>query len=250
MQRICKAAILTLLTATTSLPVAGGEGAITRLADGRYLVELKGVTVALPEDDDPKILTTWFDVSGPPGSRPFHFYLRDLLRDPDQYVPQLRSAPWSSVYVGTSGIRPYQIIGVHVARGLNRVGIVSGGDADCEAWQADWARYRKVAIGLPADEYGWTRQDQARSPSGSLFIKFLDAGDREQSRYYPVHCDFTGACSLWACHDGFTQRITFYSSDKPKGEDYSVKEFDLQIASGKSVLERLLVNRSVDLSHP
>jgi hypothetical protein len=28
-----------------------------------------------------------------------------------------------------------------------------------------------------------------------------------------------------------------------------VKEFDQQIASGKSVLERLLVDRSVDLSH-
>ncbi|MCK1537476.1 MULTISPECIES: hypothetical protein [unclassified Bradyrhizobium] len=243
-----KTAVLAFLVAS-SISIARCEEAIKRASDVRYLVDLNGVTVALP-DEDPKDQQTGFYVASPPGKSPFHFYLNDLLRDPERLASRLRSAEWVSVSVGSSTNHPREIIGVSVVKGVNRASILSAVDTNCEAWQADWARYRKVAIGLPADEYGWTRQDQAGSPYGSMFIKFLDAGGREQSRYYPVHCNFAGGCSLWACHDRLTQRISFYSSNKPKGEDYSVKEFDRQIASGKTVLERLLVNRSVDLSHP
>jgi hypothetical protein len=82
-----------------------------------------------------------------------------------------------------------------------------------------------------------------------MFIRFLDEGDRRTSRYYAVHCGPSGACSTRACRDRLTAWIAFYSSDKPRGEDYSVRDFDEQIASGKSVLEHLLVDRSVDLSH-
>jgi hypothetical protein len=39
-------------------------------------------------------------------------------------------------------------------------------------------------------------------------------------------------------------------SNKPKGEDYSVKDFDQQIASGIKVLEHMLLGKPVDLSHP
>ena len=49
---------------------------------------------------------------------------------------------------------------------------------------------------------------------------------------------------------GLHRELHSIRRNKPNGEDYSVKEFDRQIASGKTVLERLLVNRSVDLSHP
>jgi len=141
-------------------------------------------------------------------------------------------------------------LGEQVVKGVTGVGIHAGVDKNCEAWLLEWARYREVAVGLPADQYGWTRQDSLRSPQTSTFIKFLDQGDRANSRYYPLHCDFSGGCSLTACRDRLTAWVRIYSSNKPQGEDYSVKDFDQQIVSGIKVLERMIVNRSVDLSHP
>lgn len=101
-----------------------------------------------------------------------------------------------------------------------------------------------------ADQDGWTRQEYSKSTGETMFIKFLDQGERRASRYYAVHCEFSGGCSTRACRDGLTAWVKFYSSNKPRNEDYLVSEFDEQIASGKKVLERLLVDRSVDLSHP
>jgi hypothetical protein len=48
---------------------------------------------------------------------------------------------------------------------------------------------------------------------------------------------------LGACHDDLTAWVRFYSSNKPRGEDFAVKSFDGQIASGTKVLERMLVNQ-------
>ena len=83
----------------------------------------------------------------------------------------------------------------------------------------------------------------------SMFIKFLDGGDRAKSSYYPLSCGFSGGCSIYACHDGLSAWVSFYSSNKPKGDDYAVKDFDRQIASGIKVLEHMVLSRSVDLSH-
>jgi hypothetical protein len=248
MSPIWKTAVLALLAATSSIPIARCEEAIKRAPDGRYLVDLNGVTVALP-DEDPKDQQTDFDVSTPPGSSPLHFYRNDLLHDPERLAPRLRSSDWRSVSVGSSSNHPREIIGIPVARGVNRVGILVGVDKNCEAWLDGWSRLRDAAVDLGTDQYGWTRQEFSKSTGDTMFIRFLDEGDRRTSRYYAVHCGFNGGCSTRACHDGLTAWIEFYSSDKPRGEDYSVKEFDQQIASGKSVLERLLVDRSVDLSH-
>ena len=103
---------------------------------------------------------------------------------------------------------------------------------------------------MATDQYGWTRQEFSQRPTATMFIKFLDKGDRRTSRYYAVECDFSGGCSTRACHNGLTAWLAFYSANTNRGEDYAVMEFDQQIASGKNALERLLVNRSVDLSHP
>ncbi|MBW7970670.1 hypothetical protein [Bradyrhizobium sp. BR 10289] len=246
MSAIWKTAVLALLAATSSISIALCEEAIKRAPDGRYLVDLNGVTVALP-DEDPKNQQTGFYVSTPPGRSPLHFYLHDLLHDPDRLVPKLRSSEWSSVSVG--GHHSLEIIGIPVARGVNGVGILVGVDKNCEAWLAGWSRLRDAAVDLAPDQYGWTRQEFSKSTGETMFIRFLDEGDRRTSRYYAVHCGFDGGCSTRACRDGLTARIAFYSSDKPRGQDYSVREFDEQIASGRSVLERLLVNRTVDLSH-
>ena len=80
-----KTAVLALLVAS-SISIARCEEAIKRASDGRYLVDLNGVTVALP-DEDPKDQQTGFYVASPPGKSPFHFYLNDLLRDPERFVP-------------------------------------------------------------------------------------------------------------------------------------------------------------------
>lgn len=249
MHRIWKAKILALLAATSSISIALCEEAIKRAPDGRYLVDLNGVTVALPEED-PKDRQTGFYISTPPGRSPIHFYLDDLLHDPERLAPRLRSSEWSSVSVGSSSDHPREIIGITVARGVNRLGILVGVDKNCESWLAGWSRLRAAAVDLAPDQYGWTRQEFSKSTGETMFIRFLDEGDRRTGRYYAVHCAFNGGCSTRACRNGLTAWIAFYSSDKPRGEDYSVREFDEQIASGKSVLERLLVDRSVDLSHP
>ena len=201
MHSIQKAAALVFLLAASLVPTAQCEEAIPRLPHGRYLVQLKDVTLALPEEDPKSRMTTFF-VSTPPGTRPFYFTLTDLVRDPDRYAPRLRSSEWSSVSASPS--RQREILGEQVVRGVTGVGIHAGVDKNCEAWLDEWARYREVAIGLPADQYGWTRQDNLRSPRTSTFIKFLDQGDRAKSRYYPLHCDFSGGCSLTACRDGLT----------------------------------------------
>jgi hypothetical protein len=219
------------------------------LPDGRYLAQVKGVTVALPEES-PKDKQSYFAVSTPPGTRPFDFYLEDLLRDPDRYAPRLRLSEWSSLSTGSSVNHPHEIIGVHVEKGVNKVGIHSGVDNNYEAWRPEWAHHREMAADMPADQYGWIRQD-AKSPTDqTIFIKFLDAGDRLRSRYYALSCGYFGSCSLRAHHDNFTAWISFYSANKPRGEDYVVKDFDQQIASGIKVLEHMLVNESVNLSLP
>lgn len=151
--------------------------------------------------------------------------------------------------MGSPSHPPCEIIGIPVARGVNRAGLLVGVDKNCEAWQAGWSRLRDAAVNLAPDQYGWTRQEFSKSTGETMFIRFLDEGDRRISRYYAVRCGFDGGCSTRACRDGLTAWIAFCSSDKPRGEDYSVREFDEQIASGKSVLERLLVDRPLDLSH-
>ena len=82
MHSILKAIAFVFLTTATSIPFAQCEETIPRLPDGRYLAQLKGVTVALPEES-PKDKQSYFAVSTPPGTRLFDFYLEDLLRDPD-----------------------------------------------------------------------------------------------------------------------------------------------------------------------
>lgn len=249
MRCICKPTVLALLTATSSMQLARCEEAIMRTPDGRYLVELNGATVALT-DDGPRNQQIGFYVSAPPGSSPLHFYLDDLLGDPDRYARRLRSSEWSEVSVSSSTNHPHEIIGIPVARGVYRVGIFAGVDKNCETSRRAWSRLRDAALDVPADQYGWTRQESATLPVETRFIKFLNEGDRRTSRYRVIECEFSGGCSTRACRDGLTAWIKFYSSNKPRNEDYSVKEFDQQIDSGKNVLERMLVDKSVDLSLP
>jgi hypothetical protein len=52
--------------------VAHCDDQIRRLPDGRYLVQVNDVTVALPEED-PKHKQIGFYVSTPPGTSPFTF---------------------------------------------------------------------------------------------------------------------------------------------------------------------------------
>jgi hypothetical protein len=238
---------LVCLIIAHSLAVARCDDQIRRLPDGRYLVQVKDVTVGLPEED-PKSTHILFAVATPPGTNPFSFTLIDLLRDPDRYAPKLRSSDWSSVSAGTSVDN--SILGMQVVRGVIKVGVRSGVDKNCEAWNQSWARYREAAIATPADQYGWIRQDDRRSPSTSRFLKFLDERDRATSRYHGLNCDFFGLCLLSACHNELTAWIQIKSSNKPRGEDFAIKSFDEQIASGTKVLEHMLMNRSADLSHP
>jgi hypothetical protein len=243
---LLRIALLCLIIAG-SIAVGRCDDQIRRLPDGRYLVQVKDVTVALPEED-PKNTRILFAAATPPGTRHFSFTLIDLLRDPDRYASRLKSSEWSSVSASTSV--PTDILGTQVARGVNLVGLHSGVDKNCEAWNHDWARARDEAIAASSDQYGWIRQDHPRSPPWTGFIKFLDEHDREKSPYYAVYCDFTGLCSLSACHNDLTARVRFFSSNKPRGEDFAVKSFDEQIASGTKVLERMLVDHPFDLSRP
>jgi hypothetical protein len=210
---------------------------------------VKDVTVALPEED-PKNTRILFAAATPPGTSPFSFTLIDLLREPDRYASRLKSGEWSSVSASTSVLNPTDILGIQVVRGVNQVGVHSGVDKNCEAWNHDWARARDEAIAAPSDQFGWIRQDHPRSPPWTGFIKFLDEHDRANSRYYALICDFAGGCSLSACRDDLTAWIRIHSSNKIQGEDFAVKNFDQQIASGIKALEHLLVNKPVDLSHP
>jgi hypothetical protein len=222
---------------------------IRRLPDGRYLALVKDVTVALPEED-PQNTRIQFQVATPPGTDPLFFTLIDLLRDPDNYAPKLRSSNWSVVSAGTSISNPDDIVGIQVVRGVIRVAVTSGVDENCKAWNQDWVRFRDEAIAARSDQYGWIRQDHPKSPPWTSFIKFLDEHDRENSKYYALHCDFSGLCSLSACHNDLTARIIIHSSNKVRNEDFVVKEFDQQIVSGIKVLEHMLVNKRIDLSHP
>ena len=240
---------LVCLIIAHSVTVARSDNQIRRLSDGKYLVQLKDVTVGLPEED-PKNASIQFQVATPPGTNPLLFTLADLLRDPDRYASKLRSSEWSSVNAGISVYNPHNILGVQVANGVVRVGVHSGVDSNCEALNRDWARARDAAITAPSDQYGWIRQDHPRSPPTSVFIKFLDAHDREKSRYYALECDFRGLCWFNACHNNLTAWIQIHSSNKSRGEDFAVKDFDQQLASGTKVLEHMLLGRPVDFSHP
>jgi hypothetical protein len=232
-------AMIVAAAAAVWSPLVRCEEAISELSDGRYRVQMKDAIVALTEED-PTDRQTGFSVSTPPGTSPVHFYLTDLVRDPERYASRLRSSEWNSVSVGLTRRHPGEIVGVPVVKGVNGVGIHTGVDRNCEAWLPNWARYRDAAIGLPADQYGWTRQDNLRSPRTSMFIKFLDERDRSKSRYYPLQCDFSGTCSLRACHNGLTAWVSIYSSNKLQGEDYAVKSFDQQIVTASRSLTACL----------
>jgi hypothetical protein len=243
-----KAAAVACAVATLFIPVAHAAEVITRSSDGRVLVQLKDALIALPEES-PVDTQIAFHVAVPPGTSPFHFHLTDLVRDPGRYASRLRLSEWSSVSAGTSVDHPREIIGVPVVKGVNRVGFQSGVDKFCEAWKPEWARLREAAANAKPDEYGWIRADAPKS-SSSTFIKFLGDSNRDIGRYYGLACDFAGGCSVSACHNGLTAFVSFFSSNKIQGEDYAVKNFDQQIASGIKVLEHMLVGGSVDISQP
>jgi hypothetical protein len=235
-------------SATLSISSARADETISRLVDGRYLVQVKDATVALTEED-PTDTQTGFYVSTPPGTSPFHFYLTDLVRDPERYASRLRLSEWSSVSVGMTRRHPGEIDGIPVVKGVNRVAIVSGVNRGCDAWNPEWDRLREAALNMTADQYGWIRRDDTKI-SSSTFIKFLDNANRAAGRFYGLSCNFSGGCSVMACHDSLTAIISIYSSNKIQGQDFSVKDFDQQIASGIKVLEHMLVNKPVDVSHP
>ena len=152
--------------------------------------------------------------------------------------------------MGRTRDHPNEIIGVPVAKGVNRISIHSGVDKNCEAWQSDWDRYREQVLNMPADQYGWIRQDlNPKNTRNTIFIKFLDGGDRRMSRYYALSCNFAGGCYAQACHNSLTAGISIYSANRIQGEDFSVGDFDQQIASGSKVLEHLVMGKHVDLSH-
>jgi hypothetical protein len=201
----------------------------------------------LPEED-PKNTRILFQVATPPGTKPLFSTLIDLLRDPDGYASRLRSSDWS--YVSASVDNSNDILGIQVVRGVIKVGIHSGVDKNCEAWNHDWVRARDAAIAAPSDQYGWIRQDHPRSPPTTGFIRFLDDHDRANSRYYALICNFTGNCLLSACHNDLTAWIQIYSTNKIQSEDFAVKDFDQQITSGTKVLEHMLLNKPIDLSRP
>ncbi len=207
------------------------------------------MTVALPEED-PRAARILFAAATPPGTSPFTFTLIDLLGNPDRYVSKLKSSNWSSVSASTSNSHPTDILGIQVVKGVNSVALLSGADPNCEDWKREWADARDAALGEIADKYGWIRQDHPKSPPWTGFIKFLDERDRDHSRYYALHCDFFGACGIRTCHNNLTAGVRFYSSDKPRGQDFAIERFDEQIASGIKVLDSTLVNQSFDFTLP
>src|ERR1700743_2704032 len=168
--------------ATLSIPVARADEAISRSADGRNLVPVKGGIVALTEEA-PTDTQTGFSVSTPLGTSPFHFSLTDLVRDPDRYVPRLRSSKWSSVSVGRKRLHPGEIVGGPVVKGVIRVGIHSGEDENCKAWKSEWASLRHAASDMTADQYGWIRHDDTKM-SSSTFIKFLYPAARPAGGFF------------------------------------------------------------------
>lgn len=240
---------LVCLFIADSIAVARCEDAIRRLADGRYVVQVKDVTVALPEED-PQNTRILFYAATPPGTPLFDFTLIDLLRDPDRYAPKLRSSDWGSVSAATSGHNPNDILGIQVVRGVVAVSVRSGPNKNCEPWNHNRTGARDGAVAAPSDQYGWIRQDHPQSPPTTEFVKFLDDHDRANSRYYVLTCDFSGICSVSACHNDLTAWIEISSSRKIQGEDFAVKDFDQQIVSGTKVLEHMLLDKQVDMSRP
>jgi len=59
------------------------------------------------------------------------------LRDPDSYASRLKSGERSSVSASTSVDNPTDILGTQVVRGVDLVGLHSGVDKNCEAWNHD-----------------------------------------------------------------------------------------------------------------
>ena len=150
-----------------------------RLQDGRVSIEIKGVRVAMPTDDEDASNIIIWDRSFIRG-----FNLRQVIDHPDQareffakepliyiHIPnvaanRLLSAPSDSLFLGHFDPAAYESFGFSIL-----IGEMAQDDCQSRMDEAGMYRERLTKETTAADRNGWTEFVTSRSPGRWLYIK-------------------------------------------------------------------------------
>jgi hypothetical protein len=230
-----------------SLHSASAEESRTRTPDGRLIVDLKGTRVGLP------ILATDASRSTMVSSVQLYFpgphldilSVKDLMTKPEEAA--LRIAESKSVTLVVWGATKddwfYDLVDGVVR--VRAVDLVFGADANCNSWKRTYRDSRTQSLDKSADIYGWISQ-------GEVFIKFLDDGKRNESRYRAVNCDlFFGGCRMTVCRNNLTAAFKFNGWRKGDGfrRPIDVSIFDGAIRFATEKIDELLLDQKADLTY-
>jgi hypothetical protein len=127
------------------------------------------------------------------------------------------------------------------------------GLSNCQDWQATSNKFRASAITqrLAANQSGWIRQTQARSPADAIFIKFIDDRNREKNKYIAFACGAVlGSCSKHICLQNMQISFDFNGLTAGKvayTQPFETAKFDTTMARAVEALEYLLIDKKIDM---
>ena len=236
------------------------------LPDGRVLIDLKGISVALPRegDDNSSNFRFFLDflVEGRRGDETLS--VAKALLDPKAAREKFALAYSVSFTLSNSRLQPNLLLGRFERSKFPAVFSVHRGSvANCSSWRRSFLEYAEIVRerNLSANPWGWVRVDGSviphldRSPANIVFLKFADDTTR-RGRFLAIGCDVLGGCSTTKCLDGNTSAF-FKLGDLPTVKSPDMKTavfdtfaFDAAFKNASELLEYVLIGRPVDLSYP
>ena len=171
--------------------------------------------------------------------------VKDLMTKPEESSRHIAESKYVSLVVW-GGLKDdwfYDLVD-GVAR-VRAVGLVFGADANCNSWKRTYRDSRTQSLDKSADSYGWISQ-------GEVFIKFVDDGKRNESRYHAVNCDLVfGGCRMTVCRNNLTAAFNFNGWRKGDGfrRPIDVSIFDGAIRFAAEKIDELLLDQKADLTY-
>jgi hypothetical protein len=193
----------------TAQPATQDARSWERLPDGRVLLEIKGVRVALPTDDQNATnIIIW------EGSIRRGFDLRQAIDHPDQarqffasepliyiHIPNVLAnrfypAESGGLFLGHFDPTAYESFGFSILIG-------EMAQNDCQSWMDEFERYRERLIkeATPTDRNGWAEFVTSRSPRSVIYIR-QRTPMRLPSHLDTIVCTDLGDCSASVCLKG------------------------------------------------
>jgi hypothetical protein len=231
-----------------------------QLPDGRTVIDMKGIKIAVPSQGPDNAGFVRFGINY--GMRDgVDFRLPEVLAQPDRIQQSFSQGRSAYFLADNAPLQPGLFLGRFERAEPMRLSISTGTDqrgrqigvSGCQDWQATSNKYHASAITerLAADQSGWIRQTQPRSPADAIFIKFIDDHSRGQSKYIAFACGAVlGDCKKHICLQDMLISFDFNGLTAGKvrySQPFATAKFDSTIARAVEALQYLLIDKKIDV---